>query len=303
MCTTANDDTRTRPSRCPSLASIRPCTLRAAAAGHSRRREQLWDCSQLHLPCRRLHHLSGAGSGRGESHDRAAVAAATDAIHRAALCVVAPPGRFTRLTDELCGGRHSASRHGCCTRCISPSAVCTTANDDTRTRPSRCPSLASIRPCTLRAAAAGHSRRREQLWDCSQLHLPCRRLHHLSGAGSGRGESHDRAAVAAATDAIPRAALCAVALPGRFTRGTDAMRGQAPRKPPARPTSEHFARPGKTPRLPCRRSLLGAPCPGVSAPMPCQNNGMRHLDGGAIRRRQHAPRACASEYSARPRAG
>ena len=51
---------------------------------------------------------------------------------------------------------------------------------------------------------------------------------------------------------------------------------------------------GKTIRLTCRRSLLGAPCPGVSAPMPCQNNGMRHLDGGAIRRRQHAPRACAS---------
>ena len=122
------------------------------AAGHFRRREQLWDCSQLHLPCRRVHHLSDAGSGRRELHDRAAGAAATDAIHRAAPCAVAPPGQFTCGTDELCGGRRPASRHGCCARFLSPSAVCTPANDDTRTQLPRCPGLASIRPCTLRVA-------------------------------------------------------------------------------------------------------------------------------------------------------
>jgi len=79
-------------------------------------------------------------------------AAATDAIHRAAPCAVAPPGQFTCGTDELCSGRRPASRHGCCARFLSPSAVCTPANDDTRTQPPRCPGLASIRPCTLRAA-------------------------------------------------------------------------------------------------------------------------------------------------------
>ena len=79
-------------------------------------------------------------------------AAATGAIHRAAPCSKAPPGQFTPGTDVQCSGRRLASRHGCCARFLSPSAVCTPANDDTRTRPSRCPGLASTRPCTLRAA-------------------------------------------------------------------------------------------------------------------------------------------------------
>jgi hypothetical protein len=79
-------------------------------------------------------------------------AAATGAIHRAAPCSKAPPGQFTPGTDELCSGRRLTSRRVCCARFLSPSAVCTPANDDTRTRPSRCPSLASTRPCTLRAA-------------------------------------------------------------------------------------------------------------------------------------------------------
>ena len=79
-------------------------------------------------------------------------AAETGAIHRAAPCSKAPPGRFTAGTDKQCSGRRLASRRVCCARFLSPSAVCTPANDDTRTRPSRCFSLASTRPCTLRAA-------------------------------------------------------------------------------------------------------------------------------------------------------
>ena len=140
------------------------------------------------------------------------------------MCAVAPPGRFTRGTDELCGGRHSASRHGCCTRCISPSAVCTTANDDTRTRPSRCPSLASIRPCTLRAtvncmprdiSGGGSSFGTAASCTCRVVgFIICQ----MQGAGGGNYTIEQRAA---ATDAIHRAAPCAVAPPGQLTPGSD----------------------------------------------------------------------------------
>ena len=90
--------------------------------------------------------------GMGDIARLGSRAAATGAIHRAAPCSKAPPGRFTPGTDEQCSGRRLASRRVCCARFLSPSAVCTPANDDTRTRPSRCPRLASTRPCTMRAA-------------------------------------------------------------------------------------------------------------------------------------------------------
>ena len=104
-------------------------------------------------------------------------AAATDAICGAAPCAIVLPGPFTSGTAELCSGRRLASHRVCCARLLTPSAVCTPADDDTRTRSPRCPNPASSRPCTLRAAvrySTGHFRRRKQLWDCSQLHLPCR---------------------------------------------------------------------------------------------------------------------------------
>ena len=76
------------------------------------------------------------------------------------LTAVAPPGLFTCGTDALriCGGKRPARRHGCCARFLSPSAVCTPANDDTRTRSPRCPSPASSRPCTSRTASYGMPR-------------------------------------------------------------------------------------------------------------------------------------------------
>ena len=80
-------------------------------------------------------------------------AAATDAICGAAPCAIVLPGPFTPPgTAELCSGRRLASRRVCCARLLSPSAVCTPAGDDTRTRSPRCPNPASSRPCTLRAA-------------------------------------------------------------------------------------------------------------------------------------------------------
>jgi hypothetical protein len=79
-------------------------------------------------------------------------AAATGTIHRAAPCSKAPPGQFTPGTDEQCSGRRLASRRVCCARIVSPSAVCTPASDDMRTRSPHCPSLARFRHFTLRAA-------------------------------------------------------------------------------------------------------------------------------------------------------
>ena len=51
-------------------------------------------------------------------------AAATDAIHRAALCADVSPGRFAPGTDELCSGRRLASLHVCYARLISHGAAC-----------------------------------------------------------------------------------------------------------------------------------------------------------------------------------
>ena len=139
------------PGQQPPLYLARGCIR--YATGHCRWQKQLLGCSQLHL-CRvaGLIHLSDCREGMEEITRSSSRAAATVAIRGAASCAVALAGRFTCGTDELCGGRRPASRHGCCARFLSPSAVCTPANDDTRTRSSRCPSLASIRPCTLRAA-------------------------------------------------------------------------------------------------------------------------------------------------------
>jgi hypothetical protein len=54
-----------------------------------------------------------AGSRRGELHDRAAGAAATDAIHRAAPRAVALPDQFTFRSGESCSTMHPTSRGGC----------------------------------------------------------------------------------------------------------------------------------------------------------------------------------------------
>ena len=177
----AGDCTRIRLPHCPSRS--RPCISRAAIFGTP------WDIfgcgssfgTAASCTCRvaGIIHLSDAGRGGGNCTmgQQSSRAAATDAMCGAAPCAIVLPGPFTPGTAESYSGRRLASRRVCCARIVSPSAVCTPAGDDTRTRSPRCPNPASSRPCTLRAAiryATGHVRRRKQLGDCSQLHLPRR---------------------------------------------------------------------------------------------------------------------------------
>jgi hypothetical protein len=178
-----------------------PCTPRAAIFGTP------WDISGSERSfgtaasciCRVagviLCQMQGGGGGNCTIGQQGSSAAATDAICGAAPCAIVLLGPFTPGAAEMCSGRRLASRRVCCARIVSPSAVRTAADDDTRTRSPRCPNSASSRPCTLRAAmryAAGHFRRRNQLGDCSQLHLPCRGVIQLPGAGGG--EIRNRAA-------------------------------------------------------------------------------------------------------------
>ena len=177
----AGDCTRIRLPHCPSRS--RPCISRAAIFGTP------WDIfgcgssfgTAASCTCRvaGIIHLSDAGRGGGNCTmgQQSSRAAATDAMCGAAPCTTVLPGPFTPGTAESYSGRRLASRRVCCARIVSPSAVCTAADDDTRTRSPRCPNPASSRPCTLRAAiryVMGHVRRRKQPWDCSQLHLPRR---------------------------------------------------------------------------------------------------------------------------------
>jgi hypothetical protein len=155
VCTPAGDDVRIRSPHCPSLARFRPCTLRAAINRMPRAISGGGSSFGTAASC--ISVSSGNPSvrcreGMGDIARLGSRAAATGVIHRAEPCSKAPPGQFTPGTDEQCSGRRLTSRRVCCARFLSPSAVCTPANDDTRTQPPRCPGLASIRPCTLRAA-------------------------------------------------------------------------------------------------------------------------------------------------------
>ena len=97
------------------------------------------------------------GITRSSSRAAATIAIAA-AIRGAAPCTIAPSDRFTPANDELCSVRRLASRHGCCARLLSPSAVCTPANDHTRIQSPCCSKSARGRPCTLRAATYGTPR-------------------------------------------------------------------------------------------------------------------------------------------------
>ena len=125
-------------------------------------------------------------------------AAANVAIRRAAPCTIAPSDRFTPANDELCSVRRLASRHGCCARLLSPSAVCTPADDHTRTRSSSCPSPASTRPCTSHAAINRMSRAITGGGSSFRTAASCicrvAGVIHLSDAGRGWRELHDWAA-------------------------------------------------------------------------------------------------------------
>jgi len=92
------------------------------AAGHCRRRKQLWDCRQLHLPGRLGCSTCQVQEGVEGIARLGSRAAATVAIRRAASCAVVPPGRFTFGTDELCSSRRLASRRVCCARLRYPRA-------------------------------------------------------------------------------------------------------------------------------------------------------------------------------------
>ena len=99
------------------------------AAGHCRRRKQLWDCRQLHLPGRLGCSTCQVQEGVEGIARLGSRAAATVAIRRAASCAVVPPGRFTLGTDELCSSRRLASRRVCCARLYdTPGRVCTPAS-------------------------------------------------------------------------------------------------------------------------------------------------------------------------------
>ena len=128
------------------------------AMGNFRRRKQLWDCSQLHVPCRGVIQLSWCRFMRWRNTQPGSRAAAAGAIHRVEPGAVAPPGRFTYGTDELCSGRRLASRRVCCARSISHGAVCIPPDDHTRIRSPCCPSPARGRPRTSRAASYGMPR-------------------------------------------------------------------------------------------------------------------------------------------------
>ena len=155
-------------------------------------------------------------------------AAATDTIHRVAPCAVAPPGPFTSRSDELCSSMRLVSRSVCCSRLTSPSAVCTAAADHRRTRPSRCPSPASIHPCTSHTASygmpqaiAGGGSSPGTAASCICYFLWRHHAVRCRQRMEGITRSSSRAA---ATVAIRRAAPCAVAPPSTFAPVTVAPR-------------------------------------------------------------------------------
>jgi len=94
------------------------------AMGNFRRRKQLWDCSQLHVPCRGVIQLSWCRCRRWRNTQSGSRAKAAGAIHRAAPCAVVSPGQFTPGTDELCRSRRLASLHVCCAQLLSHGAAC-----------------------------------------------------------------------------------------------------------------------------------------------------------------------------------
>ena len=125
-------------------------------------------------------------------------AAVTVAIHRAALRAVVSLGRLAPGTGKLRSGRRLASRRVCCAQQISPSVVCTQADDHTRI-PSPCyPSRPSIRPCTLRVATYGMPRDISgggSSFGTAASYICCvGGVIHLSEARRGWRELHDRAA-------------------------------------------------------------------------------------------------------------
>jgi hypothetical protein len=210
-----------------------PCTPRAAIFGTP------WDISGSERSfgtaasciCRVagviLCQMQGGGGGNCTIGQQGSSAAATDAICGAAPCAIVLLGPFTPGAAEMCSGRRLASRRVCCARIVSPSAVRTAADDDTKdsiaplSQPGQQPPLHLARGVTRHAA--GHFRRREQLWVCSRLHRPCRWGNSAVRCRCRQWRNTQSGSRAAAASAIHRAAPCAIVPPGRLTPGTDEL--------------------------------------------------------------------------------
>ena len=171
--------------------------------------------------------MQGGGGGNCTIGQQGSSAAATDAICGAAPCAIVLLSPFTPGAAEMCSGRRLASRRVCCARIVSPSAVCTAADDDTKdsiaplSQPGQQPPLHLARGVTRHTA--GHFRRREQLWVCSRLHRPCRWGNSAVRCRCRRWRNTQSGSRAAAASASHRAAPCAVVPPGRLTPGTDEL--------------------------------------------------------------------------------
>ena len=111
------------------------------------------------------------------------------------------------------------TRSACCARIISPSAVCTTSRRLHKDSTASLPQSGRRPPLHLARGVIrygmGYFRRRKQLWGCSQLHLPCRWGN--SSVRCREGMEGINCTRAAATDAIHRAAPCAVVPPDYLT--------------------------------------------------------------------------------------
>ena len=162
MCTPADDDTRIRSPCCPNSAGSRPCTSHATIHGaplaNSGGGSSFGTAASCICRVAGVIQLSWCRFMRWRNTQPGSRAAAAGAIHRVEPGAVAPPGRFTHGTDELCSGRRLASRRVCCARSISHGAVCIPPDDHTRIRSPCCPSPARGRPRTSRAASYGMPR-------------------------------------------------------------------------------------------------------------------------------------------------
>ena len=123
--------------------------------GHSRRRKQLWDCSQLHLPCRWVKSIAKCRErmrGIKRSSSRSSGKRCDSSLCTVRNSFARPIYPWNRRAMQQQAPRKP---EGVSRTAITPSAVCTPANVDTRIRSPRCPSPASSRLCISRAAACG----------------------------------------------------------------------------------------------------------------------------------------------------
>ena len=164
----ANDHTRNRQSRCPSPASSRPCTSRAASYGMSRAIADGGSSFGTAASC--ICRVVGFIISQMQAEDGGNYTIEQQSSGKrcnSSRCTVrnSPVRPIALGTDELCSSWRLASRHGCCARLLSPSAVCTlqmitqrfnhlTAPNRTEVAPAPCPRLHTVCHGTFPAAKA-----------------------------------------------------------------------------------------------------------------------------------------------------